>query len=128
MPDLKAREHIWKTHLSYEGVNIPVDGINIKFLAEKYNFFCGREIKKAVLYACVAVAMKIRRIKSNIHDLKVTQEDFINACEKVIKEADEVSAASDHTDSKKIFTQEEQDELKNVMQVKIDHMNQAKKQ
>ena len=64
------------------------EDVNTEELAEKYEF-AGREIRNAVISACVNVAMNERDI--------VRQEDFIKACDKIVEEKVGVASASDHT-------------------------------
>ncbi len=51
MPDQEARRDIWKLHL---GDKLPVaDGITAQYLAEKYDFLSGADIKDMVFYAAL---------------------------------------------------------------------------
>ena len=51
MPDQEARRDIWKLHL---GDKLPVaDGITARYLAEKYDFLSGADIKDMVFYAAL---------------------------------------------------------------------------
>ena len=101
-PDKEARQAIWDRHLRGEGLRIPLsDDVNPDELAEKYDTFCGREIKNAVKDACVKTAKENREL--------VTQKDLTEACEKVKREAEGVMNASDHTQSV----------LKNLLQKKV---------
>ena len=87
-PDLDERKKIWENHIYGEGINIPfAEDINTEELAAAYAF-CGRDIKNAVVYACVDAARKGEA---------VTQECLITACRKVKEDADEVAKASDYT-------------------------------
>lgn len=91
-PDAATRKRIWDVHVKSSAnkkLNIPLaEDVNTEELAEKYEF-AGREIRNAVIYACVNVAMNERDI--------VRQEDFIKACDKIIEEKASVASASDHT-------------------------------
>jgi ATP-dependent 26S proteasome regulatory subunit len=94
-PDVECRKKIWDVHIypsesqREKKLNIPLDlGVNTQELAEKYNF-CGREIRTAVISACVKTAMDSRNI--------VTQADFMVACDKIIKERDNLKEAKDNT-------------------------------
>ena len=113
-PDSAARKAIWEKHIYGEGINIPLfDDVNTAELAEKYNF-CGRDIKNAVVYACVDAAGKSK---------SVTQADLLKACEDVKKKADEVANASDFTQSNmKVIetTPEEKLEISKELQSIID--------
>lgn len=82
-PNKELREKIWKVHIyptNGNGLKIPLsEDINIEKLAENYDF-CGREIRKAVISACVKTAMR----KKN----SVNMDAFIEACEQIKAEAD----------------------------------------
>lgn len=86
-PDEKLREKIWEVHVrptNNNGLRIPLDkDVNVKELSQKYEF-CGREIRKAVISACVNAAMKNKN--------SVSQEDFIRACDKIIAEENAIKA------------------------------------
>ncbi|MBQ6972130.1 MAG: ATP-binding protein [Synergistaceae bacterium] len=89
-PDLEARKAIWEKHIHGEGISIPLsDDVDTAKLAAEYAF-CGRDIKNAVVYACVDAARKSKPI---------SQEDFLKACAEVKRQADEVAKASDYTQS-----------------------------
>ena len=93
LPDEQARRRIWKVHLKPDGsnskLNIPLsDDVDIDELAAKYNF-CGREIKKAVISACISVA--INQIPF------VCQSDLIDASDRIIEEEKSLASAKDHT-------------------------------
>lgn len=85
---------------------------NLDILAEKYEF-CGREIKKAVISACLHAAMAE-------HDY-VSQEDFIYACDRIIEEEQALASAKDHTASekKKNLSPEQENALKTVIKEKL---------
>ena len=106
-PDVEARRTIWERHIRGNGLRIPLsDDVDTGELAEKYDTFCGREIKNAVKDACVNCAMNGREI--------VTQSDLLRASEKVKTEAENVQNASDHTQSTlKELLQKKVDETKN---------------
>ena len=91
-PDAATRKRIWDVHVKSSAnkkLNIPLaEDVNTEELAEKYEF-SGREIRNAVISACVNVAMNERDI--------VRQEDFIKACDKIVEEKVGVASASDHT-------------------------------
>ena len=102
-PDVEARRAIWERHIRGNGLRIPLsDDVNTSELAEKYDTFCGREIKNAVKDACVTCAVNGRET--------VTQSDLLRASEKVKTEAEKVQNASDHTQST----------LKGLLQKKVD--------
>ena len=104
-PDFTSRLAIWKRHLFGDGLRIPLsDDINLDELAKKYDTFCGREIKNAVLYACVKTA------KNNCE--KVTQNNLLEACEKAQERQKELLNASDYTKNRN-------EVLKDLMQKKI---------
>lgn len=91
-PDAATRKRIWDVHVKSSAnkkLNIPLaEDVNTEELAERYEF-AGREIRNAVISACVNAAM-------NDQDI-VRQEDFIKACDKMVEEKDGVASASDHT-------------------------------
>lgn len=96
-PDAECREKIWKVHIypseeeNTKKLNIPLlEDVNTKELAEKYQF-CGREIRTAVISACVRTAMDKRDY--------VEQDDFIKASEKIVKEKENLENAKDNTTS-----------------------------
>lgn len=91
-PDAATRKKIWDVHIKSSAnkkLNIPLDeDVDTEILAEKYEF-AGREIRNAVISACINVAMHERDI--------VSQEDFVMACEKIVEEKTSVANANDHT-------------------------------
>ncbi len=95
-PDIDTRKKIWDVHVrssANKKLNIPLaSDVDTRALAEKYDF-AGREIRNAVISACVNAAMHERDI--------VTQNDFIKACDKIVEEKAGVANASDHTISDK---------------------------
>ena len=100
-PDKETRENIWNVHIrpANDGkehqLNIPLSSdVDISELAEKYEFV-GREIRNAVVSACVSVALEKRDT--------VCQSDFIKACEKIVEEKKAVAAAKDHTKATENF-------------------------
>lgn len=103
-PEKEYREKIWKVHILPQNdgkehrLNIPLaDDVNISELAEKYEFV-GREIRNAVVKACVKAAMNKKE--------KVNQSDFISACNIILKEKEELSKAKDYTLGKDSHLQE----------------------
>ncbi|MGN0606603.1 MAG: ATP-binding protein [Oscillospiraceae bacterium] len=111
-PDNECRKKIWDVHIRGNGINIPLfDDVDTNELAEKYEF-CGREIRKAVINACVSVAMHNRFI--------VQQADFIKACDKIKYEEERLANAEDHTKSKKNnLSPQQEDVLKDAIKAKI---------
>lgn len=113
-PDKECRKKIWDVHIkpiNNNQLNIPLDNdVNTDELAEKYDF-CGREIRKAVISACIRVAMNNQNI--------VHQQDFINSCDKILSEQDSLSKAKDHTVSiasnNTSLTSKQQDILKTAI-------------
>ena len=103
-PDVKGRQAIWEQHIRGKGINIPLsDDVDTYELAEKYDTdFHGREIRKAVIRACVTCAMKGKDF--------ISQSDFMDASEKVKTETEGVQNAADHTEST----------LKELMQSELD--------
>ena len=118
-PDQDCRKRIWDVHI-YETngnkLNIPLaDDVNTQELASLFNF-CGREIRKSVISACVKAAMNNQSM--------VTQNDFILAAQKVMDEEESLANASDHTvsvrDSKgKQLSAEQSELIKSVIKEKI---------
>ena len=89
MPSAEERIKIWTNHLQSGNVNVPLnDDVDINYLANKYEF-CGREIKKAVKSACIKAALNSQE--------KVMQNDFISACDNVLKE--DIKNSQDQTKS-----------------------------
>lgn len=121
-PDQDCRKRIWDVHI-YETngnkLNIPLaDDVNTQELASMFNF-CGREIRKSVISACVKAAMN--------NQSKVTQNDFIIAAQKVLDEEASLAKASDHTisvrDSKgKSLSAEQSEYIASVIKEKM-HSN-----
>lgn len=113
MPTADERERIWVQHLSTDRVHVPLSGdVNIRFLADNYEF-CGREIKSAVKSACISAALEKRD--------KVTQSDFIKACEITKEETLKVINASDHTVSHQpSISNAQKNTLIDVMQKRLD--------
>lgn len=109
-PDVATRKRIWDVHVKSsvnKKLNIPLsEDVDTGELAEKYEF-AGREIRNAVISACVNVAMNEREI--------VRQEDFITACNKIVEEKVGVTNASDHTK----ISEKGKDALKQVFMEKI---------
>ena len=96
-PDSETRKKIWDVHVrplddgKPHQLNIPLaDDVDTASLAEKYDF-AGREIRNAVVAACVSAALSERNI--------VSQEDFVKACDKIEAEKAALAAAKDHTKS-----------------------------
>lgn len=101
IPDVETRKQIWNVHIrpiedgKTHKLNIPLNtDINIFELAERYEFV-GREIRNAVVSACVSVAQAGRN--------EVSQNDFIKACDKIIAEKKAIAEAKDHTKAAEIF-------------------------
>lgn len=95
IPDAETRQKIWDSHIRPAGdgkphrLNIPLgEDVDSAVLAQKYEFV-GREIRDAVISACVAAARDERNI--------VSQKDFTNACDKIAREKERLAAAKDHT-------------------------------
>ncbi len=100
LPDCETRKRIWDVHIKpvEDGkqhlLNIPLSqDVDTSILAEKFEF-SGREIRNAVISACVSVAMEGRDI--------VTMNDFMTASEKIKKEMISVRSAGDHTADEKM--------------------------
>ncbi len=115
LPDKDSRKKIWAVHVlpdKENRLNIPLAGdVDLDALAEKYEF-CGREIKKAVISACLQAAMSERD--------SVCQEDFITACDRILLEENSLAQAKDHTVSgEKKLSPEQEAALKNAIKAKI---------
>ncbi len=116
-PDAKSRKKIWDVHIKGDNIRIPLAAdVDTQTLADNYKF-CGREIRKAVVSACVNAAMESRDY--------VEQNDFIKACSKVEKEITDLSTAKDNTVSavKAPLTEEQKNVLKEKMQKKLDELS-----
>lgn len=91
-PDAEARKKIWAVHLrstETSELNIPLaDDVDISELAEKYDF-CGREIKRAVISACICSASENRPC--------VTQSMLTKACEAIVSEGQDLRRATDYS-------------------------------
>lgn len=94
-PDIETRKTIWDVHVKplddgkEHQLRIPLaDNVNTQELAEKYDF-AGREIRNAVVSACVSAAMEKRNI--------VLQEDFIKAADKNTEEKKALAETRDYT-------------------------------
>jgi SpoVK/Ycf46/Vps4 family AAA+-type ATPase len=119
IPDAETRKRIWDVHImppndgKKHQLNIPLaSNVNTKELADKYDFV-GREIRNAVVSACVNAAMR--------GDEVVTQAHFVEACETISKEKVALANAKDHT--------AQTSELKNVLKEAIKNkINQEKEQ
>ena len=65
--------------------------------------------------------MKVRHDKLSREKMKISQEDLINACEKVKRESQKVLMASDHTVSQKLeLSDETNKEITSIMQQELD--------
>lgn len=119
-PDVETRKKIWDVHIKpvddgrKHKLNIPfADDVDTYELAEKYTF-AGREIRNAVISACVSAAMLGKEI--------VCQQDFMKACDKISKEKESVANAGDYTACEK-----GKDALKKAVIEKIKEQEQMKK-
>ncbi len=94
-PDAEIRKKIWTVHLMSTGeskMNIPLaDDVNISELAEKFEF-CGREIKRAVISACINSVSENQAL--------VTQRMLINACETIVSEGQNLRKSTGYVDFK----------------------------
>lgn len=94
IPDAETRKRIWDVHIrpvndgkKYR-INIPLNSdVNTIQLSQKYDFV-GREIRNAVVSACVNAAMEGKSI--------ISQTDFIHACDNIIVERDSLKNVKDH--------------------------------
>lgn len=96
IPDAETRKKIWDVHIrpaddgKPHSLNIPLsDDVDTAELSEKFEFV-GREIRNAVVSACVNAAWHGNNV--------VAQEDFIKACSKLIDEK-EALLKSQHSES-----------------------------
>lgn len=96
IPDAEIRTQIWNVHVkpASDGkehmLNIPLaPDVNTAELAEKYDFV-GREIRNAVVNACVNVAILDKDI--------VSQFDFVQACDDILKEKDSIKKTKSYKD------------------------------
>ncbi|MEW9121599.1 MAG: ATP-binding protein [Thermotaleaceae bacterium] len=89
LPDLGCRKKIWEVHLL---PTIPSNGDwNIDELAIKYDTFCGRDIKNAVIDACIAALEKKKTYLSQI--------DLIEQCDLIVDRKEKQNNAKDYTKS-----------------------------
>lgn len=112
IPDVETRKKIWDVHIrpaddgKPHSLNIPLSNdIDTAKLAENFEFV-GREIRNAVVSACVNSALHSKNV--------VTQEDFINACSKLIAEK-EALFKSQHSE----LSSKENDSFKSAIFEKI---------
>ena len=84
-PSVEMRQKIWNVHLlpiNGNGLKIPLsDDIDVFKLSNEYDF-CGREIRKAVISACVKSAMRGK----NMLDMQL----LLDSCEQIKKEEDAI--------------------------------------
>ena len=87
LPDLEARKKIWKVHLLS---TIPLDyNVSIDNLAVDFSDFCGRDIKNAVVNACIIAAMKEQTL--------VIQENLVESCKSILDSREKLRLAKDDT-------------------------------
>lgn len=126
-PDANLRRGIWDAHLHpapTRPLHIPLaDDVDTEALGNAYEA-CGREIRNAVVSACVAVRMAGRNL--------VRQADLCKAIEDEIKRRDEAVTAEDHTAIKPALSREAQAALagpiKSITEnrdVKVRHLNEG---
>ena len=121
-PDAEQRKKIWRAHLyPTEGakvkLNIPLaTDINLDEIAEKYAL-CGRDIRKAVVDACVTIRMNGKK--------EVSHTDICKAAQNVISENEEMANALDHTNLRNDIHEsaEEVDAPMEVKQMIAESMN-----
>ena len=109
-PDVETRKRIWDVHIKplpdgkTHQLNIPLsENVDTQELAEKYDF-SGREIRNAVVSACVSVAMAKREI--------VEQADFLKASDKISEEKKALLKAKDYTKGEDLIKKALQDKIK----------------
>ena len=109
-PDKDCRKKIWDVHITGNGIKIPLaSDVNTEELAEKYEF-CGREIRKAVINACVLwqCGMRYR-----------TAKRFIKACEKIKYEEERLANAEDHTQSGRAVSPSQKNIIQEAIKAKL---------
>lgn len=118
IPGFEERKSIWTVHIrpiadgKPHKLRIPLsDDVNINELAEKYEFV-GREIRNAVVKACIKAAMN--------NKVQVSQINFIEACEEIEEEKKKVISAKDYTnDIKTELPEVVKDQLKKNIKAKL---------
>jgi len=97
IPDEETRKKIWDVHIrpindgKPHQLKIPLSNdVDTATLAHNYEFV-GREVRNAVVGACVAAAMAGKNC--------LTQSDFVSACENIKKERESLASAKDTTSS-----------------------------
>lgn len=98
IPGIEERKKIWNVHLKapQDGkahkLNIPLaPNMDIDALSTQYEFV-GREIRNAVIKACVKAAMDNKNL--------VEQSDFISACDVIAREKDKLTQAEENATAK----------------------------
>ena len=111
-PTVDERKKIWWNHLKTDKIHVPLgDDFDMDYLAVNYDL-CGREIKNSVKNACISAALKKKEI--------VTQQEFVDACEKIIDERKRVNSAKDQTKiNNDDVSEEKKEKLKAAIQRKI---------
>ena len=109
-PNIETRKRIWDVHIKplpdgkTHQLNIPLsENVDTQELAEIYDF-SGREIRNAVVSACVSVAMAKREI--------VEQADFLKASDKISEEKKALLKAKDYTKGEDLIKKALQDKIK----------------
>ena len=109
-PDVETRKRIWDVHIKplpdgkTHQLNIPLsENVDTQELAEKYDF-SGRDIRNAVVSACVSVAMAKREI--------VEQADFLKSSDKIAEEKKALLKAKDYTKGEDLIKKALQDKIK----------------
>lgn len=83
LPDRECRSRIWRVHLQPE---TPLaDDVDIDELAERFDGFCGRDIKEAVIYGCVRAALAEAAV--------VSQADLVAAADLRVRQREELYGA-----------------------------------
>ena len=118
-PDEECRKKIWDVHISGNGIRIPLaSDIDTEVLSRQYDF-CGREIRKAVVSACVNVAMRGGNL--------VTQDDFLKAADRIVEEDNALKTTRDYTKASvknsSTLDKEALDVFKDVVKEKIREHN-----
>ena len=116
-PDVELRKQIWKTHLIQKSINghqlsIPLDeDVDIDQLAQDYSL-CGRDIRNAVIDACVEACM---RGKTTVDQecLRFGAQARFESNEAVAKAADYTKIDSKTDETKNLIAQAIEKKLKN---------------
>ena len=116
LPDAEMRKKIWHAHLypnpsAKVQLKIPLaEDVNPTELAKDY-LLCGRDIRNAVINACVSARSE--------NSPKLCQKHLIDAVKEGISERKKLSIAKDHTDAKLDISDEAHEFLANAITDKV---------